>query len=205
MNPLCLSCSGFFSGWLVLAVLSVLFCLSYPDSPVLAALSLSWQFSPNCPVLMVLSWQSCFAVLFCLSCSASNVLPVMFRLSCSGCLVPPFSFCLSCFACPFLPSHFAYPVLGWPFLASCPDCPLPTSCLHCLSWQPCPGSLVLAVLFWPSCSGRSVLAVQSGQSFRGSPLQKRAKREKKQQGAKSAIITTTGPETESAFLLYFPN
>ncbi len=97
----------------ILAVLAVLFWLSFPECPILAVRSqlscpgclvpalLSELSCPSCPFLAVLSMLSCSnfpvtAVLSWQSCAESPYLSCKFCLPCSGCHIVAVSFWLSC-------------------------------------------------------------------------------------------------------------
>ncbi len=112
--------------------MSMLHFMSYPGSPVLAALSV--KSGHGGPVLEVWSWKSF---------PGSIILPVLFCLSSSPCHV-----CPSCFACLVLPDLFCLSFSACPFYLSCSACPV----LYVLFCQSCSACLVLPVLFCFSCS-----------------------------------------------------
>ncbi len=115
-----------------------------------------WQHVLAAPLMAVLSWQFCpdspFQAVLA-SCSACSVLPVLFWLSCNSCFViavPSFLFCPCCLI--LAVQCWQVTTLSWqPCLGSPVEAVLSSKFYH--------GSLVLLVLFSLSYSSCTVLAV----------------------------------------------
>ncbi len=119
--------------FLVLPLLSGMFCSGYPVLAVLSRLSGSRRSGRSSPVTTVMSWLSYPG------CSFPTVLSSLFSPGCPVLAVLSWLFCLGC---PVLA------VLSW---LSCPGCPVPTACPDCpvldaLSGLSCADCPVLAVL-----------------------------------------------------------
>ncbi len=177
-----LSCSGrsvslFSLEWLVQADLSQMASSDYPVPDLLTSPVVLPQFSPLCPLLVVLSRLSCpissvLAVMFWPASPLCNVQADLFRLSCPGCHTLAVLPRLSWIRCPVLPflSRHILAILSMLICQAnlsrlicqanlsrliCPDCPVPDA----LSLLYCHGSLATVflsqlsclVMFWPSC------------------------------------------------------